>query len=246
MGHIRELVLRHVGAFGILCGLLVAAPARAQGIPVIDIAGLVQAIQEVLQSLEQIENQVRQIKQLDHEINTLDTQVEAMTGVRDLGAILNNRQILNYVAPEAADIVASIDVNGYSALSGTAKSLRDARLIYNCMDRNGAQRTACQAGLAQPYQSMAFMQDAMNTARARLDQVQGLMQEINLTDDPKSVAEIQARITAENALIQHVSTQISMAHGMSDAERRVEESRAREAQMQQASRTGRLADFVPR
>ena len=54
------------------------------------------------------------------------------------------------------------------------------------------------------------------------------------------------RITAENALLQHEQTQINLARGAAEAEYRIAESRAREAQMQQATRTGRLADFIPR
>lgn len=219
--------------------LLFGAGAANAGIPVIDVAGLVQAVQEVLQSIQQIENQIRQIEQME-------AQVTAITGSRNLGAVLNNPALQNYIPPTATSLMTSIQSVGYSGLSGSARTMRDSQMTYNCLDRTGDARTQCQASLAIPYQQKAFMDDAMSSARGRIDQIQSLMQQINLTTDQKGVDEIQARIAAENALLQHEQTQISLARGAAEAQQRIAESRAREAQMQQASRTGRLSDYTPR
>jgi type IV secretion system protein VirB5 len=70
------------------------------------------------------------------------------------------------------------------------------------------------------------------------------MRRVSASTDPKETQELQARLEAENAMLQHEQSQISLAQGMADADERIEQSRAREAQMQQASRTGRLADFI--
>jgi type IV secretion system protein VirB5 len=95
-----------------------------------------------------------------------------------------------------------------------------------------------------PYQQKAFMQDAMQKAGGRIAQIQSLMRQLSSSADPKAAQEIQGRIEAENALLQHEQSQIALARGMADAEYRIAESRAREAQMQQSSRTRRLAEFV--
>lgn len=95
-----------------------------------------------------------------------------------------------------------------------------------------------------PYQQKAFMQDALQAARGRIAQITSLMGQIDATTDPKAVAEVQARIEAENAMLQHQQAQINLARGLADAEYRIAESRAKEGQLQQASRTGRLAHFV--
>jgi type IV secretion system protein VirB5 len=70
------------------------------------------------------------------------------------------------------------------------------------------------------------------------------MGQIDATTDQKAIDEIQARVVAENALLHHEQTQIEMARGLAEAEYRIAEARAKEAQLQQASRTGRLAHFV--
>ncbi len=138
-----------------------------------------------------------------------------------------------------------MDSGGYSGLSGTAKALRDAGMIYNCMDRTGDARTSCQATLAQPYQQKGLLQDAMRSAAGRLSQINALMDQINATPDQKAVQEIQARIAAENALLSHEMTQIQMLHGMADSEERIARSQERERQNQMLDRTGKVSDYLP-
>ena len=223
-----------------LCAsMLFGATGANAGIPVIDVAAIVQAVQEVMQSVQQIQNQIRQIQQLQ-------SQLDAVTGARNLGDILNNPALQNYIPANATQLVGNVQSNGYAGLTDAARTLRNAQMTYNCLNLAGNERTQCQASLAMPYQQQAFMQDAMDASRARIAQIQSLMRQINATPDAKAVAEIQARIEAENAMLQHQQTQINLIRGMAEADARVAESRAKEAQLQQASRTGRLEDFVPR
>ncbi len=223
-----------------LCAsMLFGANAANAGIPVIDVAALVQAVQEVMQSVQQVTNQIRQIEQLQ-------SQYQAITGVRNLGDVMNNPALQNYIPVNVTQLLGNVQSSGYSGLTDSARTLRDAQMTYNCLNLSGAAQTQCQSSLAMPYQQKALMQDAMDVARGRIAQIQSLMQQINATPDAKAVAEIQARLDAENAMLQHQQTQISLARGMADADARIAESRAKEGQLQQASRTGRLEDFLPR
>jgi type IV secretion system protein VirB5 len=153
------------GAFG-------AGNARAQGIPVIDVANLAQTIAQVMNDIKQINNQVQQITQLQ-------TQLNSINGMRNLGNILNNPMLRNYVPAEAYTYLNAVNTSGYSGLNATAKSLRDAGMVYNCLDLTGAARTACQAALAQPYQQKGLLQDAMKSAAGRLVQINALMDRIH-------------------------------------------------------------------
>lgn len=215
-----------------------ASNARAQGIPVIDIANLVQTLLQVLNDLTEISNQVQQIKQLQ-------AQVDSINGVRNLGQVFNNPTLKNYVPAEAYTYLNAVNTSGYSGLNTTAKSLRDAGMVYNCMDLAGGARTDCQATLAQPYQQKGLLQDAMKSASGRLSQINALMDQINGTSDQKAVQEIQARIGAENALLAHEVSQVQMLQGMADSEERIARSRERERQYQMLGRTGKIADYLP-
>jgi type IV secretion system protein VirB5 len=212
--------------------------ARAQGIPVIDAANLVQTIQQVIHDITKIQNQV-------HQITQLQSQLASINGVRNLGNVFDNPMLRNYVPAEAYTFVNAVNYGGYAGLAGTGRALRDASMVYNCMDLAGDERTRCQAALAQPYQHKGLLQDAMTAAAGRLAQIQSLMNQINLTTDQKAVQEIQARIGAENALLAHEATQIQMLHGMADSEERIARSRDRERQYQMLGRTGRIADYLP-
>lgn len=215
-----------------------AGNVRASGIPVIDVANLVQTVQQVLNDITEINNQVQQITQLQN-------QLKSINGMRNLGNILNNPLLRNYVPAEAYTYVNAINTSGYSGLTGTAKALRDAGMVYNCMDLAGAARTRCQAVLAQPYQTKGLLQDAMKSAAGRLTQINSLMDRINATTDQKAVQEIQARIGAENALLAHEVSQVQMLQGMADSEERIARSRERERQYEMLGRTGRIADYLP-
>lgn len=227
-------LLRIPAAVALIC----AAPlTHAGGIPVIDVANLMQAIQQVINDITKIRNQVEQIRHLQG-------QLASINGVRSLGNVFNDPMLRNYVPPEAHTFVNAVNTSGYSGLNGTARALRDSAMVYNCMDLAGAERTRCQAALAQPYQHKGLLQDAMTSAAGRLAQIQSLMNQINLTTDQKAVQEIQARIGAENALLAHEATQIQMLQGMADSEERIARSRDRERQYQMLGRTGRIADYL--
>lgn len=227
-----------VAAWAAAAALACTPPARAQGIPVIDSANLAQTIQQVINDVTQIQNQIQQITQLQQ-------QISSMTGVRGLGMILNDPRLLNYLPPMVYQQLDAVRSSGYAGLGATAKALRDAAMVYNCNDRPEAERAACQARLAEPYEVQGLIRDAMAAASGRVEQIQSLMQQINATDDPKSIQELQARISAENALLSHESSQIQMLQGLEASDQRVEAAKARERRYELTSRQGSILSRLP-
>jgi type IV secretion system protein VirB5 len=210
---------------------------HAQGIPVIDVANLIQTIQQVINDITKIENQVEQIRQLQ-------TQVASINGTRSLGNVFNSPALRNYVPANAYTVVDAVDTTGYGGLTATGKALRDSGMVYNCLDLAGPARTNCQATLSQPYQQKALLLDAMRAASGRLAQIGSLMGQINATGDQKAVLEIQARIGAENAMLAHEMSQVQMLVGMADSEERIARSRDSERQYDALTRTGKIADYL--
>lgn len=221
----------------IVLGVAGTNTTHAGGIPVIDTANLIQTIQQVHNDITKITNQVQQIAQLQD-------QLRSINGVRNLGKVFNSTGLMNYVPPKVFEQLNALTSTGYSGLGSTAKALRDAVMVYNCLDLNGGARTACQASLAQPYQHKGLLQDAMSRASGRLAQIQALMGQINATPDQKSVQEIQARIGAENALLAHELSQVQMLQGMAEAEERIARSRDRERKYEMLNRTGKVSDYL--
>lgn len=227
---------KRLAATALLAVTATASPA--QGIPVIDAANLVQTIQQVVNDITKINNQIQQVSQLQ-------TQIASMNGMRMLGTVANSPALQDYVPANAHNLVNAVTSAGYGGLNATAKALRNAGMVYNCLDLLGPARTACQAALAQPYQHKGLLQDAMTSASGRLAQINALMRQIDATTDQKSVQEIQARIGAENALLAHEVSQVQMLQGMADAEERIARSRDRERQYEMLNRSGKIADYLP-
>jgi type IV secretion system protein VirB5 len=227
---------RHSICAAALLGLSAPA-AQAQGIPVIDVANLVQTIQQVMNDITEINNQVQQIQQLQ-------SQLSSMNGQRLLGMVDNDLRLRNYVPANAFTFVNAIDSSGYSGLIETGKALRDQSMLYNCLDLEYGPRTHCQARLAQPYQQKGLLQDAMGAASRRLPQINALMARIDATADPKAVQEVQARISAENALLAHEASQVQLLQAMADSEERIARSRDRERQYEGLLRSGKISDYL--
>ncbi len=217
-------------------------PGARAGIPVFDGANVAQAIAQVQQAITQLEEMYRHYQMLTSQFNKLKAGVEAISGARNLGDVLANPLLMDYIPASAREIVGGLQQGGFGALNAAAKGLRQASMVYNCAEvKEAAQRTACEADLARPYQYLAFYDDAMSRAGKRTDQIKSLMQRAGSSSDSKEIAEISARIGAENALLSHEISQINLMVARADAEQRVAESRAREAQRAAASRTGVLS-----
>ena len=88
-----------------LAAVLSTAAVRAQGIPVIDAANLVQTIQQVTNDLTKINNQVQQIAQLQ-------SQLASMNGMRNLGNVNDNPLLRNYVPAEVFHVVDAVRARG--------------------------------------------------------------------------------------------------------------------------------------
>jgi type IV secretion system protein VirB5 len=68
--------------------------SRAQGIPVIDVANLIQTITQVLNDVTKIENQIQQIQ-------AQQSQLASISGMRNLGNIADSAALKNYVPADA-------------------------------------------------------------------------------------------------------------------------------------------------
>lgn len=217
--------------------LAVPHPAHA-GIPVIDVTNLVQTTATALATVQQ------EIEFLKYQVAWLK-QAKELAGARGLAKFLSNPLLKDYIPKGTLDVLRSIDQAGYAGLDGAARALRDADMVYNCVDvADAARQATCQAGFARPYKTKSLLQGAVEKALQRSDQIDGLMERAAGSVDQKEILELQARIGAESALLQHEGAQINAIRGLAEAERDIAQGRAREAQLQQTQRTRRLKDFV--
>jgi len=203
---------------------ILAGEVNAQGIPVIDAANLTQAVQNVVDDAQRFE-------QLAQTIEELQMTYGSLTGLRNLAAALNNPAFQNYLPPAVYQLYNDVNALGYGGLTTRGKALRDAAMVYNCLELSGTPQINCQAMLAMPYQYKATVNDAQDRSAQRVTQINALMQQANNTTDPKGIAEAAARIDAESALLAHEVTQSQLAGMSADADQRVRSSQQLEAQL---------------
>lgn len=184
----------------------------ATGIPVVDGTA---AANHVIQFAE-ILNQLNTMKsQLEQQV----TSYKALTGSRNFGAILNNPELRSALPSDWQQVYDNIQKGGYKGLDGTAQAIADAaKLTDKCKYlKNADSKSACEAQAVQAAQTKSHIGKALEAAQKRLNQIESLMHQINRTPDPKAIAELQARISIEQAMIQNENTRLQMYKMMAEA-----------------------------
>lgn len=188
------------------------ASSVAGGIPVYDGVAMGNALKQLVEMTNQLNNMKAQLQQQI-------TEYKALTGSRNFGAILNNPELRSALPSDWQQVYDNIQKGGYKGLDGTAQAIADAaKLTEKCQYlKSGDSKRACEAQAVQAAQTKSHIGKALEAAQKRLNQIEGLMNQINRTQDPKAIAELQARIGIEQAMIQNESTRLQMYKMMAEA-----------------------------
>lgn len=199
-------------------GLAFGSGAHA-GIPVIDAAAIAKAAQQVAAWAQQQKQMVAQIQEAQKQVYQLETTYRSMTGSRGFGSLLGNPGLPQYLPDDWKGIYNTAAGGGYAGISGTLASiLADERLSGTIADRE--QRFMQRSREAAATDKATGLR-AYDGAKARLLQIQSLMGQIDGTSDPKAIAELQARIQAEQAAINNEATKLQMVAMLQQAEQRL-------------------------
>ncbi|AOS01152.1 P-type DNA transfer protein VirB5 [Xanthomonas oryzae pv. oryzae] len=228
--------LKTLAVITVACSVFLSNSTYAQ-IPVTDGASIAQ---QVAAQVETIAKWKMQYDQMTSQINQMKQQYESLTGSRNLGQILNNAALRDYLPNDWQGVYDAVKSGGYSGLSGRALSIYEGNKAFDaCAHFKVAdQRTACEAQAVKGAQDKAFALDAYDKAKSRLTQIDQLMAKINDTPDPKAIAELQGRIAVEQAMIQNEQTKLQMYQMVAAAEDRLQEQRQRELNAKAGARRG--------
>ena len=178
----------------LIAAFSLSSRAFAAGIPTIDVAALAQMAEQVRHMQTQIENQISQITQLKN-------QVKAVTGSRNMGNLLRD-QVKDVIPSEWADIykAANVDVSKITNLKGFDP----------------------QTGLKNLASIQEFSERAFEDTKTRLGNIEGLMGQIDLTQDVKGAADLQNRIATENAAIMNTQVKLDMMARLHENQKEIE------------------------
>jgi type IV secretion system protein VirB5 len=133
-----------------------------------------------------------------------------------------------------------IGTSGSGALTPSAQSMRQSSEIYNCQNLSGLQQQLCQRDLNKPYQDKAYGQQAYQTALTQITEIQGLIGQISSTQDPKGVAELQARIAGESVQVSNEMNRLMLYNKLAEVEDRLVIEQQQEFDMKRATSSGRI------
>lgn len=188
-------------------GLAFASAARAQGIPVFDSSSFGQMVVSV--------------KALHDQLTQLQAAYQAVSGTRNLGAVLYDPSLRRYLPAEWASVYDTAAVGGYAGISGPLRAVQSRERLTGTV--SDAQASVAARSRTTAMTDKAVGMQAFDGARARLAQIEGLMRQINLTRDAKGVQEIQARVAVEQAAVQNETTKLQLVAMLQRAEERLVE-----------------------
>lgn len=205
------------------------------GIPVIDVANLAQAIEQVLAWAQQYEQMVDQIQEARNQVTQLQTTYDSMTGSRGLGTILNSavdQAARRYLPAGGSDIeqLASGIVAGYGSLQATVADFKSSvsSLPIGIFTAGSNAANAWVAKVNSLATQKALGESAYSSAAQRTTDLENMIATIGVASDPKAIAEMQARIGAQQALVANENAKLLSLAYMQAYEQQQNDQRANE------------------
>lgn len=193
------------------------------GIPVIDAANLAQAIQQVIAWGQQYQQMIQQIQQMEAQFNS-------MNGTRGIANLLKNPALYDYLPHDFASVLAA-DGSGGAGASGLMSTLKLYGIDQTSIDPNSQTGKLFQNSQNQNAVFRMLGEQGYKVMSDRITQLASLTQSIDSTTDPKAIAELQARINAEQGFIANEQAKLNVIAQLQAAQERIRQQQGREVIM---------------
>lgn len=209
----------------VLVALVAAAPVARAQFAVIDVAAVTQLVTEV-QNLEQALTVAR------NSLAEAQSQLRSMTGDRGMEQLLAGTD-RNYLPADWEQLTAALN-DASSAYAGLATAVQqilaeDAVLTPQqvaTLSPNDQQQLAGDRRTAAMLQAVS--RQALKNASSRFADLQQLISAIGTASDQKGILDLNARIAAEQAMLENERTKLAMLVAAAQAQRWADEEQDRE------------------
>jgi len=205
--------------------IAMVAPAAHAQFAVIDVASVTQLVTEV-QNLEQALTVARE------HLAEAQAQLRSMTGDRGMEQLLGGTS-RNYLPGDWGQLTAALDdtSSDYSALSSAIRQVlaQDAVLTPQQIDTlspSARQQLAADRNTAALLQAVSHA--ALANASGRFADLQQLIGAIATASDQKGILDLNARIGAEEAMLENERTKLAMLVAAAQAQHWADEEQDRE------------------
>jgi type IV secretion system protein VirB5 len=219
--------IRNWASAVIVACTLAMAPAQAQW-AVIDVASIQQLVMQINYWKQQIvgmQNQLNQLKQTH----------SALTGGRGMERLLatSNAQ-RNYLPADWAEMLRVLDGSSgsYGSLSAAVDNAVRARAVLDAArlaKLTPAERESVLAARKSSAAAAVMAQQAFSNAGQRFAALQGLVAAIGNAPDSKAIADLEARISAEQAMLDNEQAKLATLQQAAQAEQWSQAAQLREA-----------------
>lgn len=203
-----------------LLAALGSGSAFAQGIPVYDNTSFL----TLVQTFTQAQQTYAQLQQ------TYNSTV----GNRGLGNLINNPTARQYLPSDYQSVLSSVST-GSGDLTGLAKQILSNNSVLNANQLaalSPANQQAITNARNQNASLSAASQSAFSAASQRFSTLQTLIDSIDGQTDPKAIQDLQARIQAENVMMQNENARLVAMGSASTQQQAVQQQQDRERAVQ--------------
>ncbi|MEJ8852143.1 P-type DNA transfer protein VirB5 [Variovorax rhizosphaerae] len=188
-----------------------------------DIPATMNHLQNIAKWSDQLSSMAKQLDQMKQVYGTLQ-------GVRNLGSLMNNDLLTQYLPQDYAAAVRSMrnGIGAFASISGSVSDIVRANQLRSCAELNSdaAMRAAC----TQQWQQLALQRQigemGYKKASDNIRNLQTFVISINASTDQKAISEIQARIQVETVRMQNEQIKLSTIQAMEEADRRLQQQSA--------------------
>ncbi|MCO6180746.1 P-type DNA transfer protein VirB5 [Ciceribacter sp. RN22] len=203
--------------------ILPATGAAGQGIPVIDQT----AIAKQIESITQLKNQLDALNQQIEQAQQLYGSLNKLTDMADVAGVLNDPAIRQALPTAFSAIESLFNGNGTGVFAHSSSTFLESNSTY---------RTSADDFYAQELSriqnknagQMSLGQQIYDAATKRVDGIDQLREKISTASDAKEIADLQARLQAEQAFLQTDVLRMEGLRMVQQAQVQVDEQRKAE------------------
>lgn len=155
-----------------------------------------------------------QLDQLKSQYKQMERTYEGMNGARGVNNILQRSELRKFLPQEWQQVYDSVQRGERSGLSGQINAIKDANAVLSA-DRIRGLDASTAATLNRQRTNAAIAQgtaeEAYRRSGGRIDYLQSLASQIENSQDPKAIMDLQAGIAAEQAQIQNEQIRLQLA-----------------------------------
>ena len=177
--------------------MLSAGGAAGQGIPVIDQTAILKHIESIAQlksQLDALHQQIEQAQQLYGSLNKL-------TDMADVASVLNDPAIRKALPSDFAAIEGLLKGDGGGVFGDAATKFLEGNSTYRT-DADDFYAKELSRLQSKNAGQMSLGQQMYDAATKRIDGIDQLREKISTASDAKEIADLQARLQAEQAFLQ--------------------------------------------